>query len=403
MRVLISGAGPAGLSVAYWLKKYGFKPTLIEWAPALRKGGYKIDVRGVALEVLRRMGIYDIVAKTSTDMQGALLVDGDGKVINEMNSDTFGHRMNDDQEIMRGTLCQILMDQIPEVEIIFGDSIRAISQTANAVQVEFKENKPRAFDLVIGADGLHSNVRQLVFGDESRFAHEFGIYICVFTIQNYLNLDRMEIQYTEFGRVAAVWSTRGDTDARASFAFVSPMHVEPRNIIAQQQLVRTVFEGINGEVPKMLQMMPDAPDFYFDVAAQIRMDHWFSGRVILLGDAAYCPSPMSGQGTSLALVGAYVLAGELAAARGNFQTAFDQFEREMGLFIKINQALGIKAAKFFRSQEKKNLFAWLIGKIMNVAPGRMIEFFINRITKRIHQAANSIILKDYSQQTDADI
>jgi 2-polyprenyl-6-methoxyphenol hydroxylase-like FAD-dependent oxidoreductase len=395
MRVLVSGAGPAGLTVAYWLKRYGFTPTLIESAPALRKGGYKIDVRGAALEVLRRMKIYDIITKASTDMQGALLVDKQGKIINEMSGDAFGHRTGDDLEIMRGTLCQILMDEIPQTEIIFGDSIRTVTQITDAVQVEFKQNNTRVFDLVIGADGLHSTVRQLVFGDESHFSHNLGIYLCVFTIPNYLNLDRMEIQYTELGRVAAIWSTRNETEARATFAFVSKISIEPRDLAAQQQLVRSVFEGIGGEVPKLLQMMPNALDFYFDVGAQIHMDRWSLNRVILLGDAAYCPSPLSGQGSSLALVGAYVLAGELAAAKGNFQTAFDQFEHQMRPFIKINQMLGINAAKLFRSQEKNNILAWLIEKIMKIAPGRAIEFFIDRSTKRIHRAANSITLKDY--------
>lgn len=403
MRVLISGAGPAGLSIAYWLKRYGFTPTLIERAPEIRKGGYKIDVRGAALEVLRSMGIYDIVAKASTDMQGALLIDKKGKVIHEMSGDAFGHRTGQDLEIMRGILCQILMNQIPEVEIIFGDSIRAITQTIDAVQVEFKKNESREFDLVIGADGLHSNVRRLVFGDECHFLHEYGIYLCVFTIPNYLNLDRMEMQYTELGRMAAVWSTRNDIDARASFAFVSKIHVEPRNIVEQQQLVRSIFEGIGGEIPNILQMMSDAPDFYFDVAAQIKMDRWSCGRTILLGDAAYCPSPMSGQGSSLALVGGYVLAGELAKAKGNFQIAYDQFEQEMRPFIEVNQTLGINAAKLFSSQEKRNLLTWLIGKIMNIAPASIIEFFINRTSKRIHQAANSIILKDYLKQLSSEI
>jgi 2-polyprenyl-6-methoxyphenol hydroxylase-like FAD-dependent oxidoreductase len=138
MRVLISGAGLAGLTTAYWLRRYGFTPTIVEGAPSLLVGGYKIDVRGTALQVLKRMGIQDAVVAASTDMQGAMLVDKDGKVINEMTGDEFGHRVGEDLEIVRGTLCQILMEHIADAEFIFGDSIRAIAQDSDRVRVEFK-------------------------------------------------------------------------------------------------------------------------------------------------------------------------------------------------------------------------------------------------------------------------
>lgn len=395
MNILISGAGPAGLTVAYWLKKYGFTPVIVERGATLRMGGYKIDVRGAALEVLKKMGIYEAVVAANTDMQGAKLVDKQGEVINEMSGDTFGHRVGPDQEIMRGTLCQILLNAIPDVEIIFGDFIQALSQTEKGVWVEFKNNKPRLFDLVIGADGLHSNIRELVFGEEARFSQEFGIYLCVYTIPNFLKLDRMEIQYTELGRMAAIWSTRGETTARVSFAFVSKNPVDLRDIKAQQTLVKAVFSDIGWEVPKFLQFMSEAPDFYFDVAAQIRMKPWFSDRVVLLGDAAYCASPMSGQGTSLALIGAYVLAGELLLAKGNHRQGFNQYEQEMRPFVAVNQELGAKAATLFKSQEKGNVLSWLLMKLMHFAPGKMVEFFIDRSTRRIQRAANAIDLKDY--------
>ena len=299
MRVLISGAGIAELTVAYWLRRYGFTPTIVERAPSLLTGGYKIDVRGTALQVLRRMHIHDAVVAASTDMQGALLVDRDGKVINRMSGDAFGHRESEDVEIVRGTLCHILMDTISNAEVIFGNSIQTISQKSDSVQVEFYKNKPRDFDLVIGADGLHSNVRGLVFGDKSRCTRELGLYLCVYTVPNYLKLDRLEVQYSELGRVAAIWSSRGDTNAKACFGFAAPsIHVDLRDRAQQQQVLTNVYEGIGWEIPKLLEMMSSAPDFYFDAAAQICMDHWSQGRVVLVGDAGYCASPMSGQGTS---------------------------------------------------------------------------------------------------------
>jgi 2-polyprenyl-6-methoxyphenol hydroxylase-like FAD-dependent oxidoreductase len=161
-------------------------------------------------------------------------------------------------------------------------------------------------------------------------------------------------------------------------------------------VLANVYEGVGWEVPRLLQLMSGARDFYFDAAAQILMDHWSQGRVVLVGDAGYCASPMSGQGTSLALIGAYVLAGELAAAAGTYQAAFRQYEKEMRPFVMLNQELGLKAANLMKSKERKNLIMWLLDQMMRIAPGRMIEFFINRSTRRIHEAANAISLKDYA-------
>src|ERR1700754_3244509 len=168
------------------------------------------------------MGVKWLVGAARTDMQGTLLVDAEGKVLNRMSGDEFGHRVGEDLEIVRGTLCRILMDHISDAEFIFGDSIQAISQSPGSVQVAFDRNGAREFDLVIGADGLHSNVRRLVFGDESRFVRDLGLYLCVYTVPNYLNLDRMEMQYSELGRMAAIWSSRGDVNAKACFGFVAP-------------------------------------------------------------------------------------------------------------------------------------------------------------------------------------
>lgn len=287
------------------------------------------------------------------------------------------------------------MDQVLDAEFIFGDYISEISQFPDYLEVKFQNNKAREFDLVIGADGLHSNVRQLVFGEESLFSQELGLYLCVFTVPNYLNLDRVEMQYSELGRVASVWSASGEPQAKACFGFISPEKVDLHNVKQQHQVLRTVYEGIGWEIPKFLEMMPDSPDFYFDAAAQIHMDHWSQGRVVLLGDAAYCASPMSGQGSSLAIIGAYILAGELAAAKGNYQLALQNYENKMRPFVKLNQELGVKAAQVMRSQEKSNFLSWLLGQLMKIAPGYLIKFFINRSTQRINKAANSITLKDY--------
>jgi 2-polyprenyl-6-methoxyphenol hydroxylase-like FAD-dependent oxidoreductase len=397
MKVLISGAGPAGLTCAYWLKRYGHAPTIVERAPSLVTGGYKIDVRGSALQVLKEMGVHDAVVAAHTDMQGAKLIDKEGKVVKEMSGDDFGHRVGGDIEIVRGTLCQILRDHLGDVELVFGDSVKEIAQSANSACVRFTKGQEREFDCVIGADGLHSNVRRVAFGEESRYLRNLGMYLCVYSVPNYLKLDRMEIQYSELGRIAAIWSSSGDANAKACFGFTfSQGPIDLRDRAQQEQTMRKVYEGIGWEVPRLLEMMPTATDYYFDTAAQIDMPSWSNGRVVLVGDAAYCASPMSGQGTSIALIGAHVLAGELAAALDAPECAFGVYEELLRPFVSANQALGLRSAKLMRSGDSSSVGGWVLKRLMQWMPGPVTEWIINRSTERIRLAANSIQLKDYS-------
>jgi 2-polyprenyl-6-methoxyphenol hydroxylase-like FAD-dependent oxidoreductase len=391
MDILISGAGIAGLTTAHWLRRYGFSPTIVERAPSLVTGGYKIDVRGTALDVLRRIGAHDAVVASSTQMQGALLVDREGNVINRMTGDEFGHRVGADLEIVRGRLCEILMVRTTNVDMIFGDVVASLTQSNDSVEVTFRDGGTRIFDLVIGADGLHSNIRRQVFGNESQYLRDLDMYLCVYSVPNYLHLDRMEVQYSEIGRVAAIWSTRYDANAKACFGFAAgDRQIDLRDRAQQEEALKTVYAGIGWEVPRLLELMPQASDWYFDIAAQVDMTEWARGRVVLVGDAAYCASPMSDQGSSLALIGAYVLAGELAAAGGDHQAAFAEYDRVMRPFIAVNQALGIQSAQFMTQHPAS-------------APvelsGREIEAVIDRSTHRIADAANAITLKDYSAFT----
>lgn len=389
-RVLISGAGVAGLTMAYWLKAYGFEPTHVEKHPELRAGGYKIDIRGVALDIIERMEVYPSLVEARTDIQGAALMDSSARS-KEIDVDLCGGRVQGDLEIMRGDLCQILWKSLKEIDYLFGDSIKKISESAAGVVVEFEKSDPQIFDLVIGADGLHSNVRQQVFGEESQFLKELGFYISVYSIPNFLNLDRREIEYFEPQKFVNVYSLKGNLEAKAGFAFSSTLQkMDKQSVEVQQKFLKEVFEGVEWEVPRLLSFMEEASDFYFDVAAQIQMASWSHGRVALVGDAGYAPSPLSGQGTSVAMVGAYLLAGELAKARGDYRVAFSAYEKELRKFVTKNQEL-VKLNQALMGAEN----GWVSERVMQILPIGVIEFFKAWGAKRINKAANYLQLKDY--------
>lgn len=395
-KILISGAGIAGLMLAYWLKRYGFVPTLVERTPTLQTGGYKIDIRGVALDVIKHTGVYSAIVEATTDIQGAVVVDSSGKELTKMSGDLVGSRAEGDLEIMRSDLCQILFKQVKEnnVECLFGDSIKNIAQSKNGVDVEFEKSEPRLFDLVIGADGLHSVVRKLVFGEESNFLREFGFYVSVFSTPNFFKLDRSEIEYFEPKKYINVYSTRGDLNAKAAFAFASSrLQFDFRDTKQQKKLLEEALQGCGWEVPRLLSVMRESPDFYFDLIAQVHMPHWSQGRAVLVGDAAYAPSPMSGQGTSVALVGAYVLACELAEAQGNYTKAFASYEKSLRKFVKKNQKLA-EVSVALMADSKFSPFVWLHHLMIWLFPAAWVTFLKNWGLRRTIKASHAIKLKN---------
>ncbi|OXM60120.1 FAD-dependent monooxygenase [Amycolatopsis vastitatis] len=394
--ILISGASIAGPALAWWLHHHGIRATVVERSPSLREGGYKVDIRGVAVEAVRRMGLLEQVQAASTDMRGAAFVNKRGKQVATLDADTFGFRHGDDTEILRGDLAKILYDATREhTEYVFGDWVTGLDQRPDGVEVTFARGAPRRFDLVVGADGLHSGVRALAFGPEEDYLRRFDAYISISTVPNSFELDRWELLHSAApGKMVNVYSTARADDAKAAFWFSAPpLPYDRRDVDGQKDLVADRFAGLGWEIPALLEAMRAADDFYFDPVCQIVMETLSAGRVTLLGDAGYCPSPASGQGTSLALAGAYVLAGELAAS-DDFATALARYEALMRPFIEKNQALAKTALRGIIPQSRA--FAWFntrMIRLMPYLPGR--NRVLEQMSRPIREAANALELPDY--------
>lgn len=303
----------------------------MERAPAVRPGGYAVDFRGASVRVLERMGLLAEVQRRQTRTGAITIVDRHNKKLASM-PDGF---TSGELEILRGDLAEIFHEATRETtEYIFDDSITSIEERDAGVDVTFERGGQRRFDLVVGADGLHSKVRSLAFGDEADFARYLGYYISIFSIPNYLNLDRSGLYYGTLGKKVGIFGGADQKKATASFFFATqPLQYDRRDTQQQKSVLRDHFRQEGWEVPRLLEILETAPDFYFDSVSQVKMSRWSAGRSVLLGDAAYCASPLSGMGTSLALVGGYVLAGELAEADGDYALAFTRYESLMREFV----------------------------------------------------------------------
>lgn len=344
--ILVSGASIAGLSTAYWLVKYGFRVTVVERAPYIRPGGQALDVRGPALDVAARMGILDAIRDNGAKLKGMSVIESStGKEIFRSTERTMtGSKFDSpDIEILRDDLCRVLFEAVGnQVEYIFNDTILSLNQDETGVDVTFVHANPQRFDLVIGADGIRSNVRRLVFGADEQFTRYLGHYVAIFTTPNFLNLDHWELFVQHEGNLAAAIIVKDkDSEARTYLGFSSnkPLDYDYRDITAQKQLVTDRNANVGWEIPKILQYMQHSQNFYFDSVNQIIMDHWSKGRVVLVGDAGYSVSLTLGQGTTIAMVGAYVLAGELAANKHNLQTGINNYENELREYVDTNQKL----------------------------------------------------------------
>ena len=358
--ILISGAGIAGVTLAFWLKKFGFNPTIIEISPTLREGGYAIDFMGAGFDVAERMGIIPALAKADLNISNIAFVDKDNNEKGSMNYQKIKKVLkNRAFSLLRSDLAKVIFNSLDnDTEIIFGDTIHEIEQDREKVVVKFKSGLTRWFDLLVGADGLHSNVRNLIFGEESQFEKYYGYYTSSFTIDNFSDEGRVFSMFNVPYRQVAVYSI-GEEKTATFFIFTSPekLNYAYHDVEKQKQILKNEFMNIGWKCPELLSKIDTTSDFYFDSISQIKMEHWSKGRISLVGDACDCPSLLSGKGSTLAMVGAYILAGELKVANGNYESAFAGYENIFKPFISKKQ----KAAQSFTKSfvPKSNFGIWL--------------------------------------------
>jgi 2-polyprenyl-6-methoxyphenol hydroxylase-like FAD-dependent oxidoreductase len=371
MKVAIVGAGIAGPTLAYWLWRYGHEPTLIEKAPRLRKGGYVVDFWGGGYAVAERMGLTDEVHDTGYLVHDVRLVDRYSRRVGGFSADLF--RRNLDGRFVtvpRGELSAMIYRAIgDDVETLFGESVSAITQDDSGVRVTLEQGKSRMFDLIIGAGGVHSPVRGLVFGPESRFQTDLGYRVAAFEADGYQPRDELVYLACSLpGRMIARFAMR---DEKTLFLFVfTTDHMsgpDPQDLPGVKATLRQVFGHAGWECPEILRKLDGASEVYFDRASQIVMDHWSKGRVALIGDAAAAVSLLAGEGAGLAMVQAYVLAGELSRPDVDHREAFRRYERRLRPTVEARQ----RSARGFASMfaPKTSLGLWTrnrASKLLNI-------------------------------------
>jgi 2-polyprenyl-6-methoxyphenol hydroxylase-like FAD-dependent oxidoreductase len=399
MRVLISGASIAGPVVAYWLTRHGFDVTVVERAATLRKtGGHAVDLFRPAMEISAKMGVLPRIEELATGTNRLTMYrEGRPRPTEIDLTKLVGIASDRHVEIMRDDLSEIYYDAgRDDVEYLFGDSITTIEPDG---EVTFERSPTRSFDVVVGADGLHSNVRRLVFGEEAALTRFIGGYLAVVSAPKALAVPGEMVGHIGVGRLAAIYTAEHLDDARVVFMFRSKeeLDYDHRDSLRQKELLRDAFAAMHSQVDGWLAQIDGTPAFYFDAISQLRMNIWSRRRVTLVGDAGYCPGPAVGGSTSLAVLGAYVLAGELARAEGDHLRAFAAYELQMREPVHLSRAFARGAARGIIPGSRAGVWALTRGaQLVSLMPGSLSRALAKPNTKGVRMH-DSMQVPNYSE------
>lgn len=379
LNILISGAGIAGSTLAYWLARAGSNVTIIERAPEIRDSGLGVDIRGPAVEVIRRMGLEKQVRSRTTGEEGLAFVDSQDRTFAffGIDLDNLESSPTSEIEIMRSDLAKLINEAAlnkPNVNVEFGTTVEAVSQKEEKVEVRFSSGKSAQYDMVIAADGLGSSTRKLLLGDNNNGKdpiRSLGQYTAYFTLPREERDGMVWKWYT--APKSRILSTRPKSKT-ASCAYLTVMPKDDANFrkvmkqstVEQKKVMSEVFADAGWQTPRLLAALEKADDFYLQHIAQVRQTSWHAGRCAVVGDAAYGPSPLSGVGTSLAILGAYVLAGEIVKSKHNHRGALEAYEERLRGYVEKKQSIppgvpGIVCPSSALGVSVLNWIVWFVG------------------------------------------